>query len=209
MAIFIYRFCCYHFKKLKYTTQLNLRTQPHIRIVGQCHKGAKKFEVNLNTGSETTFHFNPRFNEKAIVRNSTKAGVWQKEERVEKDFPFHHDKVFTLDFVFHPDHLEVQYDGKHIIRFIFRDDPTTVNTLVIDGDLELHSVALYNATTNNLVNDYYHGEPQRSNTFNPQNQPSSYQTYPEFGNQPLPHHPQQPHPQQPHQHGGHHHHCHN
>ncbi|GMS88746.1 hypothetical protein PENTCL1PPCAC_10921, partial [Pristionchus entomophagus] len=40
-----------------------------IRIVGMPTHNARRFNVNLNTATETAFHFNPRFDERCVVRN--------------------------------------------------------------------------------------------------------------------------------------------
>uniref|UniRef100_A0A915D8M9 Galectin n=1 Tax=Ditylenchus dipsaci TaxID=166011 RepID=A0A915D8M9_9BILA len=63
----------------------SLRTGQRVYIYG-IPKG--DFNVNfMNANGDSLFHFNPRFSEKAIVRNSQSDGVWGKEER-EGAFPF-------------------------------------------------------------------------------------------------------------------------
>uniref|UniRef100_A0AC35TVN2 Galectin n=1 Tax=Rhabditophanes sp. KR3021 TaxID=114890 RepID=A0AC35TVN2_9BILA len=131
--------------KLKFVTPIRGFEYPqHIRLIGQSHKGAKQFKVDFNNSSnDIIFHFNVRFNEKAVVRNSCINGVWQKEERAEKEFPFHHGAIFTLDFIAHPDHVEVKKDGEHFIKFVYRDNYHNVVSMDVDGDIELHHVAVH------------------------------------------------------------------
>lgn len=46
-----------------------------------------RFNVDFIKGPDVVFHFNPRFNEQTIVRNSNLGGYWGPEER-EGGFPF-------------------------------------------------------------------------------------------------------------------------
>ncbi|TKR57899.1 hypothetical protein L596_030542 [Steinernema carpocapsae] len=112
-----------------------------IRIVGiPIHGGSHRFMVNLNSASDTIFHFNPRFDEKCVVRNSTKNGVWMHEERYESKFPFHHGRVFTLEFVAEDDSVSVYHNGEFFTNFELRDPCFTIREVEIAGDVEVHSV---------------------------------------------------------------------
>lgn len=46
-------------------------------------------------GPDVVFHFNPRFNEQTIVRNSNLGGYWGPEER-EGGFPFVQGRRFEV-----------------------------------------------------------------------------------------------------------------
>uniref|UniRef100_A0A0N4ZNB9 Galectin n=1 Tax=Parastrongyloides trichosuri TaxID=131310 RepID=A0A0N4ZNB9_PARTI len=129
--------------KLPYKMSINGFSTPQtIQIIGQCHKGSKGFHVNFNDNNDTIFHFNPRFKEKCVVRNSTNGGVWQNEEREESEFPFHHDKIFTLDFIAHQNHVECKYDGKYFLKFAYRKNHRNMTLLEIDGDVEIHHISI-------------------------------------------------------------------
>ncbi|KAJ0063229.1 hypothetical protein NL108_014092, partial [Boleophthalmus pectinirostris] len=58
-----------------------------ITIVGEPVPGGERFQVDFLKGSDVVFHFNPRFPENTIVRNSNLGGFWGPEER-EAPFPF-------------------------------------------------------------------------------------------------------------------------
>ena len=51
-----------------------------------------RFEINLKISdgpkADIAFHFNPRFDEKVVVRNTFRKGAWGREERQETHFPF-------------------------------------------------------------------------------------------------------------------------
>lgn len=46
-----------------------------------------RFHIDFMKGPDVVFHFNPRFNEQTIVRNSNIDGCWGPEERG-GGFPF-------------------------------------------------------------------------------------------------------------------------
>ncbi|KAK0418661.1 hypothetical protein QR680_013695 [Steinernema hermaphroditum] len=112
-----------------------------IRFVGiPIHGHAKRFAVNLRSNDDIVFHFNPRFDEHCVVRNSTKNGTWQREERFETEFPFHHDKVFTLEFVAEDTSVSVYHNGIFFVSFELRDSCFDIREVEIEGDIDIHSV---------------------------------------------------------------------
>uniref|UniRef100_A0A8C9Y9Z8 Galectin n=1 Tax=Sander lucioperca TaxID=283035 RepID=A0A8C9Y9Z8_SANLU len=58
-----------------------------ITIDGEPVPGGDRFKVDFIKGSDVVFHFNPRFAEQIIARNSNLDGCWGSEER-EGGFPF-------------------------------------------------------------------------------------------------------------------------
>uniref|UniRef100_A0A0N5B188 Galectin n=1 Tax=Syphacia muris TaxID=451379 RepID=A0A0N5B188_9BILA len=115
-----------------------------IRIVGIANPDATRFEVDLMANSEYHFHFNPRFNENVVVRNSTRGGNWQNEERSESSFPFAVGRIFTIDLIAAPQQILVNVDGQQFLSFNCRDDPSYINHLAISGDVNIHSVHIGN-----------------------------------------------------------------
>uniref|UniRef100_A0A0N5B7Q1 Galectin n=1 Tax=Strongyloides papillosus TaxID=174720 RepID=A0A0N5B7Q1_STREA len=129
---------------IPFNTSINgFATPQHVRIIGQCRKHSKGFHINFSNGNDIVFHFNPRFNEKCVVRNSTEDGHWQQEERYEDSFPFHHEKIFTLDFITHDSYVECKYDGQYFTEFSYRKWHADVTSMEIDGDIELHYVSIH------------------------------------------------------------------
>uniref|UniRef100_A0A672SKS0 Galectin n=1 Tax=Sinocyclocheilus grahami TaxID=75366 RepID=A0A672SKS0_SINGR len=58
-----------------------------ITIVGEPVPGGNRFHVDFVREHDVVFHFNPRFHENTIVRNTQLGGCWGPEER-EGGFPF-------------------------------------------------------------------------------------------------------------------------
>lgn len=54
-----------------------------------------RFNVDFMRDSDVVFHFNPRFHEHTIVRNSHLGGCWGPEER-EGGFPFVQGRQFEV-----------------------------------------------------------------------------------------------------------------
>ncbi|VDD92641.1 unnamed protein product [Enterobius vermicularis] len=84
-----------------------------------------------------------RFAERAVVRNSTKYGAWQQEERQESTFPFQKDSFFTVDLLAGANEVAVNVNGTYHCTFTYRDDPRAVTTLNINGDIRLHNVQVF------------------------------------------------------------------
>jgi len=103
-------------------------------------KGGKRFCINLvNSKGEIVFHFNPRFDEKVIVRNAQLGGAWGTEEREGK---FNLDKHKTFDIIIANETYAYQVflNGQHFCAFAHRTDPNSVVGLQIQGDVELQGV---------------------------------------------------------------------
>uniref|UniRef100_A0A0N5ANG1 Galectin n=1 Tax=Syphacia muris TaxID=451379 RepID=A0A0N5ANG1_9BILA len=113
----------------------------------------QRFEVNLlGRNSNTLFHYNPRFNEKCVVRNACTSNVWGDEER-KGQFPFKKGVGFDLMFVNHEDCIQVYYNNKSICNFFHRtpDPNNDYFRLAIAGDMEM---------TGNFFSAYSHSIPK-------------------------------------------------
>nr|CDJ84613.1 Galectin domain containing protein [Haemonchus contortus] len=95
----------------------------------------------LGRDGDILFHFNPRFKDKQIVRNSYKSGVWAKEER-EGPFPFEKEHGFDLTIQNEPYSMQIFVNSEQIGTFAHRtEDP--VNDYIgmrIDGEIEITSI---------------------------------------------------------------------
>ena len=74
-----------------------------------------RFAINLQCGQDAesddiAFHFNPRFSEGEVVRNSREGGEWGEEERDQPYFPFQPEDRFELAFVVLPYGIRVSAD---------------------------------------------------------------------------------------------------
>ena len=66
-----------------------------------------RFHVNLNLGGDIAFHFNPRFRENCIVRNTKTGGKWGSEERQGSGLPFMPGSMFDLKILVEPNCYKV------------------------------------------------------------------------------------------------------
>ncbi|KAK5857984.1 hypothetical protein PBY51_011188 [Eleginops maclovinus] len=103
--------------------------------------GANRFQVDFFKGSDVVFHFNPRFPEQTIVRNSNLGGCWGPEER-DGHFPFAQGRRFELKILVEEDYFKVAVDGSHLLEYEHRvGGMEEVTLLRVTGDVVLHSVA--------------------------------------------------------------------
>jgi len=112
-----------------------------LQLSGLPEKKAKRFHVNLVSakGGDVALHFDVRFDEKCVVRNSQMRGAWQQEER-EGKMPFERDQVFDLTIANESYAFQVSVNGNHFCSFAHRVDPHNVRGLEIGGDVELQGV---------------------------------------------------------------------
>ncbi|KAG7229158.1 hypothetical protein INR49_013101 [Caranx melampygus] len=112
-----------------------------ITIVGEPLPGADRFNVDFIKGQDVVFHFNPRFHEQTIVRNTKCAECWGPEER-EGGFPFVPGQRFELKILVEEDMFKVAVDGTHLLEYEHRvGGLEDVTLLRICGDITLYSAA--------------------------------------------------------------------
>ncbi|XP_051507426.1 galectin-3 [Myxocyprinus asiaticus] len=112
-----------------------------ITIVGEPVPGGNRFQVDFLRGPDVVFHFNPRFHEHTIVRNSELGGCWGPEER-EGGFPFVQGRQFELKILVETDGFKVAVDDIHLLEYEHRTGGMEdVTCLHIEGDVTLFSVA--------------------------------------------------------------------
>lgn len=112
-----------------------------ITIVAEPVPGADRFNVDFIRGEDVVFHFNPRFHEQTIVRNSNLRGCWGPEER-EGGFPFVQGQRFELKILVEEDSFKVAVDGTHLLEYEHRVGGLEEVTLLrVVGDVVLYSAA--------------------------------------------------------------------
>lgn len=112
-----------------------------ITIVGEPFPGGDRFHVDFIKGQDVVFHFNPRFHEQQIVRNSNLDGCWGPEER-DGGFPFVPGRRFELKILVEEDSFKVAVDGNHLLEYEHREGDFEDVTLVrVVGDVTLYSAA--------------------------------------------------------------------
>ncbi|KAM9341401.1 galectin-3b isoform 2-T3 [Symphorus nematophorus] len=110
-------------------------------IAGTIKPNADKFTLDLSSGKDIAFHFNPRFNDegrKVIVRNSFINKEWGKEERELTNFPFVQGKNFEMKILCTNTEYKVAVNGAHLLTFRHRfRNLSSIHLLAIYYDVTL------------------------------------------------------------------------
>jgi hypothetical protein len=104
-----------------------------------------RFIVNLKTGphanNDTAFHFSGRFDQKMVVRNTQRNGVWEKEEKeMPHGFPLQPMQEFELMIKAEFDHFKCTVNGLPLTNYNYRMPVTTINTIHMDGDVRVKRI---------------------------------------------------------------------
>ncbi|XP_069828565.1 galectin-9-like [Dendropsophus ebraccatus] len=104
----------------------------------------KRFHVNLRFGGGIAFHFNPRFDEQTIVRNSCLNDSWGSEERqLNCGMCFAPGQNFVIEIVCEHHHFRVNVNGNHVCNYNHRvPHLQQIDTLQVDGDVVLQHVQI-------------------------------------------------------------------
>jgi hypothetical protein len=97
------------------------------------------FAINLlGQNGDVLFHFNPRFSEKAVVRNSSLGGQWGNEER-EGAFPFKKEIGTDIVIAIEPYSIQIFVDNKRYSTFAHRtaNPDNDYKGVRIEGELDL------------------------------------------------------------------------
>ncbi|RWS03657.1 galectin-8-like protein [Dinothrombium tinctorium] len=90
---------------------------------------------------EIAFHFNPRFNERCVARNSCLNDEWGEEEEEPRNvLPFQCGYPFQLLILVTHECYKVAVNGIHFIEFNHRFPYTKVKYLEIDGDVSVENI---------------------------------------------------------------------
>ncbi|CAI9610147.1 unnamed protein product, partial [Staurois parvus] len=104
-----------------------------------------RFHVNLRFSGGIAFHFNPRFDENTIVRNSKlNNSCWGKEERqMPCGMCFSAGQSFVIEIVCEHHAFRVNVNGNHVCNYNHRvPHLNQINTLQIEGDVVLQHVQI-------------------------------------------------------------------
>ncbi|XP_038153612.1 galectin-9-like [Cyprinodon tularosa] len=116
-----------------------------ITIQGIVPCNATRFHVNLCHISGIALHYNPRFNEGTVVRNTKQYDKWffwqwGSEERG-GPMPFKRGLSFMLTVICKEDNYQTLVDGKKAHTYYYRfDNLESIKELEINGDVLLTSV---------------------------------------------------------------------
>ncbi|XP_077898652.1 galectin-9 isoform X4 [Ictidomys tridecemlineatus] len=113
-----------------------------IMVSGTVLPSAKRFHINLRSGSDVAFHMNPRFDENAVVRNTQINSSWGYEERsLPGKMPFTRGRSFSVWIMCEGHCLKVAVDGQHLFEYLHRmKNLPAINNLEVAGDVQLTHV---------------------------------------------------------------------
>lgn len=119
-----------------------------IQVVGAPDDDADRFSVNLQCGPDhehdpIALHFNPRFPEGVVVRNSRDGDGWGSEERDQPYFPFEQEDRFELMFVMLHHGIRVFVNHRHFTDFGFRMSPNEITHLYLSGGCDYFEPEFY------------------------------------------------------------------
>ncbi|XP_052472719.1 galectin-9-like isoform X2 [Carassius gibelio] len=128
--------------------QGGLQDGKSIIISGRVLPGANRFHVNLQCGSHSgadiALHFNPRYESPGyVVHNTCQSRNWGSEER-KYESPFPQGQTFTLQILVEQDKYKISTNGRHFMDYRHRVPYTQVDTVSVDGMVELNSIAFQN-----------------------------------------------------------------
>ncbi|XP_041741899.1 galectin-9 isoform X5 [Coregonus clupeaformis] len=120
-----------------------------ITVTGRVLPGAQRFHVNLQCGSrgnpDIALHFNPRYDGflDVVICNTMQHSKWGSEER-EYPAPMTRGANFTLMFLVNRDSYSMIVNGAHFMEYLHRLSFSRVDTISVDGGVEVQSIAFSN-----------------------------------------------------------------
>eukprot|EP00063_Salmo_salar_P077385 XP_014052220.1 PREDICTED: galectin-9-like isoform X1 [Salmo salar] len=120
-----------------------------ITVTGRVLPGAQRFHVNLQCGSrgnpDVALHFNPRYDgsKDVVICNTMQHSKWGSEER-EYPASMTRGDNFTLMFLVNRDSYSVIVNGAHFMEYLHRLSFSSVDTISVDGGVEIQSIAFSN-----------------------------------------------------------------
>ncbi|KAL1020577.1 hypothetical protein UPYG_G00001950 [Umbra pygmaea] len=119
-----------------------------ITVTGRVMPGAQRFHVNLQCGSvgdaDIALHFNPQYDgvEDVLVCNTRQHTKWGSEQR-ESAAPLTRGNNFILMFLVTRDSYRITVNGSKHMDFLHRLPFSGVNTISVDGGVEVQSIAFF------------------------------------------------------------------
>ncbi|RXN16915.1 galectin-9-like isoform X3 [Labeo rohita] len=96
-----------------------------------------QFQINLCHILGIAFHYNPRFDENVVVRNTYQDGKWGKEE-LSEPMPFKGGELLMITIICGPHQYEVFVNGEKAHTYKHRfTDLKEIDVLDIRGDVQL------------------------------------------------------------------------
>ncbi|KAM9456259.1 galectin-9-like [Clarias gariepinus] len=113
-----------------------------ITVYGCVNHNADRFCINLSYNSGIAFHFNPRFNENVVVRNSLMNGCWGHEEK-SGGLPFYRGQQFTVNITCDTQCYRISVNGIQMFTYNHRHYLLQqIDILEVDGNVTVGSVTV-------------------------------------------------------------------
>lgn len=97
--------------------------------------------MHIIKNGDIGFHFNPRFDQNCVVRNSRVRGVWGPEERrPENRVPFALGQPFEMIILIDQTDIKVAVNSKHFIEYKHRLPFTSMKIFNVEGDLAVDKI---------------------------------------------------------------------
>uniref|UniRef100_A0A8C9V829 Galectin n=1 Tax=Scleropages formosus TaxID=113540 RepID=A0A8C9V829_SCLFO len=135
---------------LRQHIQGGLQEGKSITVKGRVLLGAKSFYVNLQCGdgpeANVALHFSARFDKLPgyVVLNSYHQNTWSKECKYESPIP--RGSTFALEIMVNRDSYLTSVNGIFFLEYLHQLPPSSVNTIWVDGGIELESVEFPNTS---------------------------------------------------------------
>ncbi|KAL7848331.1 hypothetical protein AOLI_G00230490 [Acnodon oligacanthus] len=112
-----------------------------IIVQGFINHDADRFCINLRFNSGLAFHFNPRFSENAVVRNSLLQDKWGPEEKT-GGMPFYRGQPFSVTIVCDTQCYRIMVNGIQMFTYNHRYFLLQqIDILEVEGNVSLNSVS--------------------------------------------------------------------
>lgn len=116
-----------------------------ITIEGCVQSKCLRFAINFMCGrgplASIAFHFNPRLDQRYVVRNCRIRGEWGDEETTSlAKFNFEQGKKFTIDILICTDKFMVAVDGYHFCGFGYRIPLKEITDMDVHGRVDIESI---------------------------------------------------------------------
>ena len=95
--------------------------------------------ATLKNKGDIAFHFNPRFDDGSVIRNSRQNQIWGPEERT-GGLPFRQGNDFEIMFLADHGSFKVAVNGTHFIEFIHRMPLSLTGVLNIGGEVIIKKI---------------------------------------------------------------------
>ena len=112
-----------------------------ITIQGTVNPSPTRFHVNLMLGGDIALHFNPRFKENCIVRNTKSGGKYGSEERQGPGLPLSPNTAFDLKILVEPNVYKIALNNQHYCEYNHRLTALyLIQGLEVGGDVRLSQI---------------------------------------------------------------------